>query len=377
MTATETQSRRLTVLKEEKQDTTDKASLSAASAEQQLKDAGLSEVFHADQRGTAKAVCIWSETDWDLDQRDPYVEKDVVKMFPLDCDDAAKEEYLALVQSTTGFVCKKGKKDNSANQDSFSVLVVEGKFALYGVYDGHGKFGHHVSARAKELMTKLFLEHPQRESDPEAAFREVFPLVHKGIEQSQDISDVLTSGSTCTMAYHDMVRETLTTAHVGDSRSILCRDLKAEELTQDHKPDLPAERQRIESANPPGRVEFDGHFNYRVFPMDKPYPGLNMSRALGDVTSHREAGLSAEPDVRTLDLKAEIASGIKPLILLLCSDGVWEFLESSKVAIWATKTEQTVLQRCERLASESYKRWMDDSGQEVADDITAILVQLA
>ena len=33
--------------------------------------------------------------------------------------------------------CKKGRKPESPNQDSFSVLVMEEDFALYGVYDGH------------------------------------------------------------------------------------------------------------------------------------------------------------------------------------------------------------------------------------------------
>ena len=42
--------------------------------------------------------------------------------------------------------------------------------------------------------------------------------------------------------------DTLTIAHVGDSRGVLCRaDGKALALTMDHKPELPEEKRRIES----------------------------------------------------------------------------------------------------------------------------------
>merc|ERR1719414_928079 len=106
------------------------------------------------------------------------------------------------------------------------------------------------------------------------------------------------------MAYHCMMSNMLWLAHVGDSRSILgSTDASVcNALTQDHKPDLQAEKARIESADPPGRVIFDGFFNHRVFAKTGMYPGLNMSRALGDCVAHAQAGLTAQPDVRQIDL---------------------------------------------------------------------------
>ncbi len=38
----------------------------------------------------------------------------------------------------------------SPNQDSFSLLRVEGKFDVYGIYDGHGPKGHDVSNFIKD-----------------------------------------------------------------------------------------------------------------------------------------------------------------------------------------------------------------------------------
>lgn len=62
----------------------------------------------------------------------------------------------------------------------------------------------------------------------------------------------------------------------------------AEDLTIDHKPDLPEERHYIERNG--GRVAFDGFANHRVYVKNGTYPGLNMSRALGDILGSTHAG---------------------------------------------------------------------------------------
>jgi protein phosphatase 1L len=42
----------------------------------------------------------------------------------------------------------------------------------------------------------------------------------------------------------------LVAANVGDARVVLCRGGQAVQLTVDHKPDVEAERKRIEAKNP-------------------------------------------------------------------------------------------------------------------------------
>merc|ERR1719343_425844 len=153
------------------------------------------------------------------------------------------------------------------------------------------------------------------------------------------------------MAYHDLATNVVTIAYVGDSRAMLGRrklkkktDLYTLFETVDHKPDQASEKKAIEAKG--GRVIFDGYYNHRVFAKDGMYPGLNMSRALGDVIGHREAGLRATPDVIAIDLNNRTILHNTPnegesgktlnfeydddeeLLLLLCTDGVWEFMES-------------------------------------------------
>merc|ERR1711972_238734 len=95
-------------------------------------------------------------------------------------------------------------------------------------------------------------------------------------------------------------------------------------LTRDHKPDLPDEKARIEKAG--GRTVFDGYANHRVYAKNARYPGLNMSRCLGDLLGHADAGLSCEPEVSVVKMKPG------DNILMLCSDGVWEFIDAQEAA---------------------------------------------
>lgn len=130
-----------------------------------------------------------------------------------------------------------------------------------------------------------------------------------------------------------------------------------------------------------GRVVFDGYYNYRVFAAKGMYPGLNMSRALGDIVAHKEAGLTAEPETITIKLKEERAKRPTPLTLFLCSDGVWEFIKSEEAISHMGQPAGTSigpdhLDGVGKLAQKSWDLWMEDSDNEISDDITVIAVLL-
>lgn len=358
--------------------------------------AGIATVFLAAPSGN-RCCSLTSRTDRDGGTRSSFEEKSE-ELLCRSKEIAEQGDALNfLTEIGFGWVCKKGLKPGSPNQDSFSLLVVEKDFALIGVYDGHGPDGHDVSQCAREEMVKLFMQHPDRRSNTAGVFKEIFVQVqnrlaeitgcdtrtsNKGSNRKTGASyDAWESGTTCTMVYIDIVDCTLTVAHVGDARSCLGKrkaseEFISEDMTKDHKPNDPVERRRIESANPPGRVIFDGYVNHRVFVKDGHYPGLNMSRALGDVCAHKLAGLTAVPDTRTVDLKPYLQDH-QDVTLLVATDGLWEFIEGAD-AFGHVKDQPKI--ECHgfanKLALESWAKWMADSEDTVCDDITVVCLQM-
>jgi serine/threonine protein phosphatase PrpC len=357
----------------------------------EIERAGLKQLFAEAQSTESKAACICSITDAELTGKQSFCEKSTLCISSSPGTEAENKQWIA--EQGIGWSCRKGMKPESPNQDSFSVVLAVSKFALYSVFDGHGPSGHFVSDFVRKNVVQLFLGNPLRNEDPGTAFTEAFRTSQEMLEEMQEkrsssdsmehLIDASMSGTTCTMAYHNLETDVLTIAHVGDSRAVLGRrnskaDVQAaEELTQDHKPNLPGEKQRIENSNPPGRVVFDGFYNYRVFAQGGPYPGLNMSRAIGDVTGHKEAGLSAVPDVKVVNLKEERDS-CEALMLVLCTDGVWEFIENEEAVEEIHKFKPTETEAAiQTLAKIGWDRWMKDSDNEISDDITGLLVDLS
>jgi serine/threonine protein phosphatase PrpC len=342
-----------------------------------LKGTDILDNLHADEKQTkGRRMSLSAVTDKNKQRRQSFTAKDEA------AEGGTKEElHDQLLKMGIGIVCKKGLKPESPNQDSFSLVHVEGKFTLYGVYDGHGPAGHDVSNFARETIPKLFLKNPNRESKPEEALVEAFEQTQKLLEHlnAQRECDCSMSGSTCTVVYQPHEEKYLVVAHAGDSRAVLGmkKDGKivSTDLTVDHKPNLPIEKARIEKAG--GRVVFDGYYNHRVFTKDG-RGGLNMSRALGDSVAHK-AGVTATPETKRVPVDVSVVdtSAGDDIVLLVCSDGVWEFIESQEaVEMVEGHARDKVQAAAEQLSKEAWDRWIDDSGGEVSDDITCIVAHL-
>jgi serine/threonine protein phosphatase PrpC len=277
-------------------------------------------------------------------------------------------------QHSIGFTCRKGLKPESPNQDSWFVFRLEGEKAcsIYAVFDGHGKKGHEVSQFVKDNLPKLIVR-DQRFLTPDMPqmLKEVFKKTQSLISSASRLKkfNADLSGTTCTVVVHDHKKHKLTVAHVADSTAALVQKKKCTALTRDHKPNLPDERRRIESNG--GRVVFDGYANYRVYARNARYPGLNMSRCLGDLMGHQDCGISCEPEV------SEIQLGDDDATLFVCSDGIWEFIEPQEAFdIVANFSPGQAMQAAEKLAKEAWDRWIREEGGQVVDDITVVLVNL-
>lgn len=359
-------------------------SVSSAQVQELLqvcKGTALADVVQPD-RGGSKWVALHSETDKNRNRRQSFADKD-----ERCCGAAGAAGSHAAIRSQIkdlglgiGVVCKKGLKPESPNQDSFCFIFVEEKFKLYGVFDGHGPQGHDVSNFCQDAIVKLFLRHPDRDRDPGGVFRTVFNQCQEMLVKLTDTKEIDSSmsGSTCTMVFQPIVEKgqpcIMTVAYTGDSRCVLGRMSDKEKKfevvfeTEDHKPNLPKERERIIKAG--GRVVFDGYFNHRVFTKEG-RGGLNMSRALGDNIAHR-AGVSSDPEVHQIEMDSS-----KQEVLLIASDGVWEFIQNDEALQIASKYNKSTAQdAAEELSSKSWDAWITDSDGEVADDITCFAVFL-
>jgi len=348
---------------------------------------------------------IGTETDQDLHRRASFSQK-TVRALGGQMADASRFGI--------GFACKKGLKPEAPNQDSFAVVKVGDAYSIYGVFDGHGSRGHDISNLVKDQLPKLLVVQQDLRTKPLEALKIAYRQMQVLIEQATSMHKINAekSGTTASIILHEHSNNALHVAHVGDSRCVLAKmnildgQYVAMDLTKDHKPNDPGERARIEENG--GCVIFDGYYNHRVYARNtykgKRYPGLNMSRSLGDLLGYYDAGLSSEPDLSSHELKTRIEEidglvvdapptpsagseepGISSMkldpavdsFMLLCSDGVWEFLSSQKaVDICAKYPASQAMKAAESLSKAAWDAWVNAMSGAVVDDITALVIFL-
>lgn len=95
-----------------------------------------------------------------------------------------------------------------------------------------------------------------------------------------------------------------------------------------------------------------------------------MSRTLGDLAGHRDAGLIAEPTV-IVHYFADTDD-----MVLLGSSGIWEFLQNSEAVEIVQKSLQKTQDPCLALAKAAWDQWMVEEGGAVAADLASICICL-
>ena len=242
------------------------------------------------------------------------------------------------------------------------------KEALFMVLDGHGPQGDAVSEFAMRQIVVSLERSPAMQSDPEEALKDAFIKTNAALMVTP--IEYMTSGTTCVAVY---MREThYWIAHVGDSRCVCAVQegdkLVAHDACQDHKPDNPEERARIEAwggfVSPPPEEGMSA----RVW-LDKDMTmiGLAMARSIGDYAV-KAVGVIPEPEVNQYDI------GENHKFMILASDGVWEFISSQEaVDIVQENIHLGADMACENLIHQATERWAEEEG-DYRDDITAIII---
>ena len=274
--------------------------------------------------------------------------------------------------------CIKGAKEDFHNQDDFAIYAKRNTCA-FGVFDGHGPTGDALSNFVQSFMFARLIKHLSLVGAKrlEAELVDIFQTCHKECKLNDaavnDKTQFDCSGSGATATIAIIYGNELVVACVGDSRCVLGIEMKRDsgmfkcvELSEDHAPDRPDERRRIEKAG--GVIKrLAGDVPFRVFLKGKSYPGLAMTRSIGDVCGE-DAGIVPDPEIRRYKLDPK-----KQSFLVLASDGVWEFLSSEDVVAIVSQFDSTTTQEAvEAVVEAAVGKWKQFSPFAI-DDITCII----
>ncbi|KAH9089905.1 hypothetical protein Ae201684P_014660 [Aphanomyces euteiches] len=177
---------------------------------------------------------------------------------------------------------------------------------FFGLYDGHG--GREISTYLKENLHASVLNELSQDgaaADVPTCIQRAFVLTDADCCELQEAKN---AGSTAAIAFIRQEGDVraLYAANVGDSRIVLCRNGKAERLTEDHKPDIPSEAMRICDAG--------------GFVMHNRTSGvLAISRSFGD--RELKKWVIAQPYQSRSILDASCS-----FVILAC-DGVWDEMD--------------------------------------------------
>jgi len=269
-----------------------------------------------------------------------------------------------------------GRAINKINQDRGFVeypLNNDQQAALFCVYDGHGANGETVSEYVMwKVQELLHADAKHLYDEPERLLIRAFEETDRQLRNSPVQAEVSGTAAVVIIALGNH----LWVANTGDSRAVIAelpvgngsahgKGLTVTALSKDQKPDDPEEAARIRKC---GGYVSEASLQLgppRVWLRKGEGPGLAMSRSLGDhISSH--VGVVATPVVTHFVMK----EGCE-YVLVVASDGVWEFIESEE-ACKLVASHGTAADSCAALIDESSRRWRVEEGN-YRDDITAIV----
>ena len=303
-----------------------------------------------------------------------------------------KEEKINKTIIKFNSLCKKGFSGpgiEKINQDNFYIFenFLNNKDQyFFTVCDGHGINGHFIS---KYLINNLPLKihntlllsnysniNKINSQNLNNIIKNIYLEINTNLLLDENIDSTF-SGSTCVSLIYSPQK--IFCINLGDSRCILGKYDKKNNiwyhkpLSNDHKPNLIQEKERILKSN--GRIEpYKNENNFyigpdRVWLKDEDVPGLAMSRSFGDDLAHN-IGVICEPEIIEIDFNEE------DKFIILASDGIWEFMSNQEVVdiIKEFYMKNDLQGALFSLYKEASKRWIME--EEIIDDITLIIIYI-
>ena len=291
--------------------------------------------------------------------------------------------------------------NKKTNQDTFIIEKnVNGvlNFNIFGVLDGHGDDGHFVSQFVSRFVVHKIKNHPliKKLDEPKKIYNQLISngyeiianiYLDADVQIQKEKFNVTRSGTTIVLVIQ--LEEHIICANTGDSRAIAIYDDNYEDkdnlvsskifpLSFDCKPNLPSEMKRIiqcggvvekaeYSDDEEEEEEDEDPLPYRVWAKGEDYPGLAMSRSIGDMDA-KKVGVIPNPQI--VEYKIDYFSKY----ILLASDGIWEFISNEEAMSVGNKyyLRNDPKGLCHELTQKAIKLW--EKKDVVIDDITIIVV---
>ena len=227
------------------------------------------------------------------------------------------------------------------------------KASYFAVFDGHG--GNRCADFLRDNLLKLICDNDYFPKDIEKAIKYGFEEVDKlFLETTVKDDEIIDNSGSCALILL-IIESKLYIANVGDSRSLISMQngLIRKDVTRDHKPNYPYEKERIianggkiyqtksplnQNENEDEEIQINDEENnnedtllllgpFRVFP-----GGLSVSRTIGDPMAKLEKFqgnskvIISEPDIYCYDLEKDDID----FVILGC-DGIYDHLASKDV----------------------------------------------
>ena len=314
------------------------------------------------------------------------------------------------------------KNITKINQDSFLIKenIFNENYYLFGVFDGHGTHGHKISKFSADFINdfianKIFFDEIfekieqkrsenknknleedkinnkiENENKPEKQKSYLEKLFKLFIRKKQNLIknsiiklekelsntnyNISYSGSTLLTLF--IMNDFLICYCIGDSKCLLFKNSENEQwsyvkLSTDHKPNIESEKNRIENKggeihpfyNEKGESEGDN----RVWMKGKQYPGLSLTRAIGDNMA-KKIGIISEPDfiIKKIDKRSKF--------IILGSDGLWDVLKPIDIIkiVKPFYKKNDPKSAANELIKKASKIWAKNNNER--DDITVIVI---
>lgn len=244
--------------------------------------------------------------------------------------------------------CHKTDKNNKPSEAMEDFVIVEpdllsnGEYAFFAILDGHGgaQVSNYLALHFADMLRVRI-----RQSKRTHSTEDIIKMAIEDAERKLAAMNCSHVGSTFCSIFIDRAAHEMIIVNLGDSKlmQVACEPngmLSTAFLTTSHKTTNFEEVRRIMMS---GGMVFNGRVGGK----------LNVTRSIGDFAL-KKFGVSSEPEVHRYSFDASS-------VILLASDGVWDFVNVDDVLQSVVHSCVTCEQLCDVLAQEAVKKGSRDN----------------